>query len=88
MQVLNLYEATNVVLIPPHFLSFHCIHFAVNQVKNQGFVSIEALMQGSYGVPEGQPQCKSSPLRKEIQDVALKESRTVCVCVHNCEHCS
>ena len=44
-------------------------------------------MQSSYGVPEGQPQCKSSPPRKEIQDVALKESRAlyVCVCVCVCE---
>ena len=38
-------------------------------------------MLGSSDLPEGQPQCKSPPLRKDIQDVALKESRTVCACV-------
>lgn len=68
------------------FHSFHCIHFTVNQVRNQGFVRVEASVQSSYGVPEGQPQCKSSPLREEIQDVALRESKTVCVwvCVWVC----
>lgn len=50
--------------------------------KNDRFVSVEASLQSSYGVPEGQPQCKTSPLRKEIQDVALKKSKTACVCAH------
>lgn len=67
----------------PLFHSFHCIHLTVNQVKNHGVVRVEASVQSSYGLPEGQPQCKSSPLGKDIQDVGLKESRNPCayVCV-------
>lgn len=53
--------------------------------EERGFASAEALRQSSYGVPEGQPQCKSTPLRKEIQDVASKESRTVCVLERECQ---
>lgn len=41
-------------------------------------------MHSSYGAPEGQPQCKSSRLREEIQDVASKESRAVHVWVCTC----
>lgn len=71
----------------PLFHSFHCIHLTVNQVKNHGVVRVEASVQSSYGLPEGQPQCKSSPLGKDIQDVGLKESRNLCayVCVCVCE---
>lgn len=36
-------------------------------------------MQSSYGVPEGQPQCKSSPLRKEVQDVAKEREKQISV---------
>lgn len=36
-------------------------------------------MQRSYGVPEGQPQCKSSPLRKEVQDVAKEREKQISV---------
>lgn len=51
--------------------------------KSEIRVRVEALVQSSYGVPEGQPQCKSSPLRAEIQDVALKEKQS-CVCGYVC----
>ncbi len=66
------FHSSNFPLFPPY-------PFCCKLSQKSGVVSIETLMHHSYGVPEGRPQCKSFPLRKEIRDVALKESRTVCV---------
>lgn len=78
MPVLNFCQAANIISYF-HFLSFHCTHFSVNQVKKSGVTNCKALMQSSYGVPEGQPQCKSSPFRKEVQDVAKEREKQISV---------
>lgn len=64
------------------FFSFHSIKFALNQDKNH-WSEMARLYCSSHGVPEGQPQCKSSPMRKEVQDVAeATETCLVCVCAY------
>ena len=61
-----------------HVILTHFVLYALLQVITISRNSV--ILDCLWCVPEEQPQCKSSPLRKEIQDVAL-----MCVCVSECE---
>lgn len=81
MQLYNSVQLLISFILALLFFSFHSINFAVNQDKNH-WLEIARLYCSSHGVPEGQPQFKSSPMRKEVQDVAEAKEKCVCVCAY------